>query len=157
MTRHFLFIGERPSKRAAAIGATWHNGRLCAKNLHDALRSCGIDPREQAYVNLHSTAEPSDYDVSDLEWALAVAHLHQRLHHDVVALGRQVDRTLQAAHIAHRSLIHPAARGSIRRCASYQEHVRLVLLGEGTKHVTAGTESAMLPDAADSIADAGLS
>lgn len=33
----FLFVGERPSPKAATMGVTWRDGRLAAKQLFDAL------------------------------------------------------------------------------------------------------------------------
>jgi hypothetical protein len=45
----------------------------------------------------------------------------------VVALGRLVERELSRRRIPHRTMVHPAARGKIRKRERYVEHVREVL------------------------------
>ena len=47
----FIFVGERRSRRARAMGVRWEDGHLAAKTLFDALRASGIDPVAQAYIN----------------------------------------------------------------------------------------------------------
>ena len=65
-----LFVGERPSHRAAKIGATWQNGKLAAKQLHDALRALNIDPAKHEYINLWTTPDTYTEDDADLCVAL---------------------------------------------------------------------------------------
>jgi hypothetical protein len=45
----------------------------------------------------------------------------------LVALGRRVEAALARDGLPHRFLIHPAARGAIRRRDRYQAHVAAVL------------------------------
>jgi len=45
--RAYLFVGERPSPRAAAMEVCWEDGRLCAATLFRALEAAGIDPLQQ--------------------------------------------------------------------------------------------------------------
>ena len=52
MTTRFLFVGERRSPIAIKMNVTWENGRLAAKQLFDALSSCGISGEKQIFVNL---------------------------------------------------------------------------------------------------------
>ena len=134
VTRHqadgrfpFVFVGERRSPRAMAIGATWEGGRLAAKTLHDALRACGLDPARQVYLNLF--ADPGEADAARVIRPDILAELRviAALGAPIVGLGRLVQRALARAGIAHRPLTHPAARGSIRRRATYQAHVATVL------------------------------
>lgn len=128
MSHQFLFVGERPSLKAAEIGATWQNGRLAAKQLHDALWALNINPAEQLYCNLWTTpgvgptAEPVSVDA--LAYIVA-QHAQGRI---VVGMGELVCYELRRYSIPHLQLIHPAARGSIRKKERYAAHVGSVLL-----------------------------
>jgi len=119
----FLFVGERRSRRAIQLGVRWEHGRLCARTLHAALRAIGLDPEEQRYVNLYFDAEPPALDEAVLARLRALAAEGV----EIVGLGRIVQRALERAGVAHRRLIHPAARGAIRARATYQAHVATVL------------------------------
>jgi hypothetical protein len=55
----FVFVGERRSRRAIAIGARWENGRLCARTLHEALCAMGLDPGCQVFVNAYTDSDPA--------------------------------------------------------------------------------------------------
>lgn len=127
MTR-FLFVGERPSHQAARIGATWENGKLAAKQLHDALRALNIDPAGQRYVNLWTVpgTGPTDEPVS----AAALVELEQatRDGYTVIGMGQLVSRALSEHGIPHLLIVHPAARGAIRKKERYTAHVRSILL-----------------------------
>jgi hypothetical protein len=119
----FVFVGERRSRRAIQMGVRWEHGRLCARTFHAALRAIGLDPEEQRYVNLYTDAEPPAVD----EAVLARLRALPEDGIEVVALGQIVHRALERTGVAHRRLIHPAARGAIRARAAYQAHVALVL------------------------------
>jgi hypothetical protein len=123
----FLFVGERPSPKAARIGATWHNGRLSAKNLREAIQAAGLDPHEQVYLNLWPFAEPDASDAGYQAVALDSIRLYLAEGRTVVGMGEIVCRVLRQEGIPHRQLVHPAARGSIRKRERYQAHVRGVL------------------------------
>lgn len=120
----FLFVGERPSPRAAAQSWTWDDGRLCARTLLDALDAVGIDRQAYTFVNLWST--PGFGPLDDAPHLAPVIEAYAR-GTTIVALGRLVQRALRRAGVPHRHLIHPAARGAIRRRAAYHAHVRAVL------------------------------
>jgi len=107
-----------------AMGVTWTHGRLSAKTLHEALRAIGLDPSEQLYINLYRDP-PSPLEV-DPE-ALARLTEHSLHGGPVIALGKRVSGYLEHHGILHVALVHPAARGSIRRTENYQSHVAIML------------------------------
>lgn len=122
-----LFIGERQSVRAAEIGATWENGRMAAKQLHDALRALHINPTEQRYLNLWTTpgVGPTDEPVSVA--ALAEIMRAARDGYTIIGMGRLVSRVLADHGITHLLIVHPAARGAIRKKERYAAHLAGVL------------------------------
>ena len=119
----FVFVGERPSMRARQMRVTWQDGRLAAKPLHTALRACGISPEAQRYLNLFRTHGPLTVKQTALRrlQRLVQAGL------TIVALGRRVAQALDAAGIPHLRLVHPAARGPMRKTTRYCAHVRATL------------------------------
>jgi uracil-DNA glycosylase len=132
MTR-YIFVGERPSPRAAATGATWSNGRLAAKVLHDALRANGYDPDAAEYHNLWRTPGLGLTGLTAADRRHANALLRRLQDREqaegviIVALGAHAATALLAHGVPHRRLVHPAARGAIRKTARYQAHVGSVL------------------------------
>lgn len=127
----YVFVGERPSPKAARYGHTWTNGKAAARTLHDTLRALGLDPDAQLYVNLWQTPglrkpceEPHVARVKALR-RTAKAGL------PLVALGSLVAKELERLGIPHRRMVHPAARGKIRKRERYVAHAREVLLTAG--------------------------
>ncbi len=103
---------------------TWKDGRLAAKQLFDALRACGVDPAKQGYDNWFRS-------ILD-RWvrkATIVAKVRRALADGVVvvALGARVSGEMEAHGLSHLKLVHPAARGRIRKKERYAEHVRTTL------------------------------
>jgi hypothetical protein len=123
----FVFVGEKPSSRAVEIGASWTNGRLAAKTLHDALRACGIEPSEQQFINLFG----DDPGAPPVAQDLRIRRIRQLAAngHTIVALGQKVSRALSKHRVTHLRLIHPAARGAIRKKSRYLAHVAAGLSG----------------------------
>lgn len=121
----FLFVGERQSHQAVKIGATWQNGKLAAKQLHDALRALNINPAEQLYCNLWAT--PGVGPIADEPELVYVTECYAR-GCIIVGMGSLVCGQLTRANIPHLQMIHPAARGAIRLKARYTAHVASVLL-----------------------------
>lgn len=119
----FLFIGERRSPTAVRMGVTWTDGRLCAKNLHEALRAIGVEPSEHEFGNAFED------DGSSNLLDLVRARVHANHGGTVVALGLKAARELARIGVPHRVLTHPAARGTIRKRERYQEHVAAVMGG----------------------------
>lgn len=113
-----LFIGETRSKKAQEMGVHWKDGRLAAKQLFDALKACGIDPTQHMYVNV---------------WEKLGANIRSIVSHKGprVGMGQKVCSFLTAAKVEHIPLIHPAARGAIRRKEIYAAHVKNTLIGAG--------------------------
>jgi hypothetical protein len=126
----FLFVGERPSNKAAQIGATWENGRLAAKQLHDALRALNIEPTTQEYVNLWTHPDAGDHDYADQTFALGVIQRAYERGLVIVGMGRIVCGVLMQEGIPHLQMVHPAARGAIRKKERYTAHVDSVLFSD---------------------------
>ena len=122
-----LFIGERPSLQAIRLGATWQNGGLAAKQLHDALRALHIDPQQQRYINLWSTPGTGPIKEPIEAWVLAEIAEYITAGYTVIGMGQLVSRALKQHGILHLLIVHPAARGAIRKKARYTAHVGTVL------------------------------
>jgi hypothetical protein len=124
----FLFVGERPSHQAVKLGATWENGKLAAKQLHDALRALNIDPKEQLYCNLWTT--PGVGPIAESVEPAALTYIVEQHAQGciVVGMGAMVCWELQQHSIPHLQMIHPAARGAIRKKERYAAHVGSVLV-----------------------------
>ncbi len=120
----FVFVGERRSRRAVQMGVCWRDGRLAARTLFAALRAAGIEPAEHHFVNAYL-----DDGTVDQRTLRRVRHW-QRRGLVIVAMGQRAQRAVASAGIEYVPLIHPAARGAIRRLASYQAHVAAVLGGQ---------------------------
>lgn len=119
-----VFVGEKRSAKAVALGVTWHDGRLAARTLFNALRALGdAEPQRHHFVNLFLDC-PS-YQLRD--HSLDLVRELRAQGHTVVGLGRRVQRVLDQAGIEHLPLYHPAARGAIRKTERYQAHVADVL------------------------------
>jgi hypothetical protein len=118
---------EGRRKGGTIVHISTEGGRLAARTLHDALPACGLDPARQVYLNLF--ADPGEAEAARVIRPDILAELRgiAALGAPIVGLGRLVQRALVRAEIAHRPLVHPAARGSIRRRAAYQAHVATVL------------------------------
>lgn len=121
MTR-LLFVGECRSLTAQRKGWTWADGRLAAKPLFEALEAMGVDPKAHQYVNLWS--DRAELGILPHTIALLrarVAGLPWRA--VIVALGKRVSTELTKRGIDHVALVHPAARGAIRKRERYHAHV----------------------------------
>ena len=123
IVRRFVFVGEKRSPKAIALGVTWEDGRLAAKTLHDALRAVGLDPDEQHFLKLFVDDLPGVVDPGALDQIRTLLN-DGRV---IVGLGRIVQAALQRRGVPHRPMVHPAARGAIRTRARYQRHVARVL------------------------------
>jgi hypothetical protein len=115
----FIFVGENRSPRAIQLGVTWYDGRLAAKTLYDGLHAIGLDPKGQTFVNLWTDRGELDRQV--------LKFLTEGLEFTswrVVGMGRKVCQELTRHYILHLEIIHPAARGKIRKTALYQAHLK---------------------------------
>lgn len=122
-----VFVGERQSPKAARGGHTWQNGKAAACTLHAALRAAGYDPAACEFLNLWS--RPGLGPTRDRLAPGVLRRLREASASGavVVALGRLVERELQRRGVPHRTMVHPAARGKIRKRERYMQHVREVL------------------------------
>lgn len=110
----YLFVGEDRSQRAKDLKVTWKDGALAAKPLFEALRACDINPDTVEFVNWFEGGKKTVRETKLL----------------VVALGKKVQAALVEEGIPHIAMIHPAARGRIRKRERYIAHVKEVLLGD---------------------------
>ena len=124
-----IFVGERRSNTARKRNWTWRNGRLAARPLFEALNAMGIEPARQSYANLWT-----DHTRPTISWR-CLAMLRAQHQDVVVALGRRVAAELRRRGIEHVELVHPAARGRIRKRARYIAHVRERLIPYLSAHL----------------------
>lgn len=112
--KQYIFVGERRSPTAIKNGWSWTSGRLAAKQLFDALKAIGIDPNDHLFTNL---------------WADDGTPIPiPKVAGTVVGMGKVVQDELDNRGIKHLKLIHPAARGAIRRKKNYARHVKSTLV-----------------------------
>lgn len=122
------FIGECRSLTAIRKGWSWTDGRLAAKPLFEALQAMGVDPSAQSFVNLFTDPPTARRHVRG--WKPTVdegmaSSLRACVKSQIyVALGQRVSRELTRLGIDHVALVHPAARGRIRKRHRYHKHVR---------------------------------
>lgn len=104
MTR-LIFVGECRS--------------LAAKPLFEALSAMGVDPTKHEYLNLWTDAV-----VPVVPWQrVSALRSHVDRGRVIVALGKRVSAELARRGIQHVALVHPAARGAIRKRERYHAHV----------------------------------
>ena len=115
-----LFVGERPSKTAVLKRWIWGDFHLSSKTLLEALAACQF-PREFAdFINVYS--DDGKIDLQSIEY------IQNRSHGSIViGMGKLAQRALAHHGIGHIEMIHPAARGRIRKRELYQEHVAQVI------------------------------
>jgi len=107
-----LFVGEKRSELAKKMGVRWEDGRLAAKQLFDALEACGVDPKDCLFANWFQSNKRAfirSYDGP------------------VFAMGKIVQAALEREGIDHIPIVHPAARGEIRKKERYRNHIRKAL------------------------------
>src|SRR5712671_6883608 len=119
--RKILFVGERRSPRAIQMQVPWQDGRLAAKVLFEALAALKIT--EDVYVVVDAYRDDASLDVSIMEGVQTL----QGQGWLIVGMGQRAQQALRLFGIPHRPMIHPAARGRIRRREAYQAHVAEVL------------------------------
>lgn len=144
-----LFVGECRSLTAQSKGWTWKDGRLAAKPLFEALAAMGVDAAAHEFTNLWSDnatgQTPGESGIAIIAWQ-KIDRLKTRAKTGViVALGKRVSAELTKRGIAHVALVHPAARGKIRKRERYHEHVKTTLGPAISSPVT--LEAGLIPDA----------
>ena len=116
----YLFVGEKRSKRAILLGVTWDDVALCSKTLHEALQAIGV------YGSVRILNLWGD-DGRLQHWTIKQIQGFVRRGYMVIGMGQKVQAILTQEGIAHIPMIHPAARGAIRKKEDYQAHVALCL------------------------------
>lgn len=116
----FFFVGECRSPTAKRKGWTWKDGRLAAKPLFEALAAMKIDPGAHVFLNLWTDSTPPVIPWQRVQRIRAAANAGVI----VVALGKRVSTELAKRGIDHVALVHPAARGAIRKRERYINHVK---------------------------------
>lgn len=127
--RHWslLFVGEQRSPRAKQLGVTWEDVALCSKTLRDALHSAGVPASASIrFLNLWD-----DDGVEVLAEVKAFLLKADAEGWTVIGLGQKVQARLIASLIPHVPMIHPAARGTIRKRENYAAHVGQCLRSAG--------------------------
>jgi hypothetical protein len=114
MSSPILFVGEKRSAKAIELGLRWEHGGLAAKPLFEALCACDIDPAKCVFTNIFERGGRKK------------AQTHHGL---VVAMGQKAAKELSRMQVEHISIVHPAARGKIRKRARYVAHVKSALSG----------------------------
>jgi len=120
-----VFVGERRSLRAIQMNVTWQDGRLAAKVLFETLAALKIT--EDVYVVVNAYRDDGSLDVSIMEGVQTL----QGQGWLVIGMGKKAQQALTLFGIPHRPMIHPAARGKIRRRELYHAHVAGVLKEQG--------------------------
>lgn len=105
----YLFVGEKRSELAIKMNVTWIDGRLAAKQLFDALKENNINPQDHYFTNWFERGTKTS--VREFPGV-------------VVAMGNKVANALSKAKIKHIKIVHPAARGSIRKKENYFAHIK---------------------------------
>jgi hypothetical protein len=121
-----IFVGECRSLTAQRKGWTWADGRLAAKPLFEALSAMGVDPGAHQFVNLWLDVTPpmiDDRTVRMLRARREEADRGEPWGRMIVALGKRVSEELARRGVDHVALVHPAARGAIRKRERYIAHV----------------------------------
>lgn len=121
----YIFIGECRSLTAINRGWSWKDGRLAAKPLFEALEAMGVDPSAQEFCNLFTDPPRNHRGKYEprINHGIVSGLLAIRSNVILVALGQRVSRTLTELDIRHVALVHPAARGKIRKRERYIAHV----------------------------------
>ena len=119
LDKQILFIGEEKSPTAVRKGWSWEDGRLAAKQLFDGLKGAEdiveVNPKECKFVNLFE---------NEGKRLVKSKSLYKYV---VIALGDKVSKGLDNLAIKHYRMVHPAARGKIRKKENYINHTREVL------------------------------
>jgi hypothetical protein len=120
-------VGENQSNKAYQNNWSWQRcqeerrPRLCAIQLFEALQECSIDPYDMERVkfrNLWNFDGDIDYDTVEILYEL------QNQGYSIIGMGNKVQKALNDLEIEHIGIIHPAARGIMRRRGMYIQHIK---------------------------------
>ena len=114
-----LFIGEEPSKTATEKAWKWGDMHLCSKTLLEAFDAAGFPHNQANFENIFENGEVKKEVVRKVRV--------RAMSKPVVAMGKKVQKVLNSHGIPHIPMIHPAARGEIRKTENFQAHVQEVI------------------------------
>lgn len=134
--RPMIFVGECRSLTAIRQGWTWKDGRLAAKPLFEALEAMGVNPADHDFVNLFHDPPANGRASTPKVNGETVARLIRASDAIRVALGKRVSDELAKRGLVHVALVHPAARGAIRKRERYIEHVTTTLRAARADRIT---------------------
>jgi hypothetical protein len=118
----FLCVGERRSVTAIRRGWTWADGHLAARTLRQAMHGLGLSYGYH-YVCTNILDDDGVWSTHTMN---SIADMEAK-GWKIVALGKEAARYLSAYEITHVTLVHPAARGAIRKRERYDAHVAAIL------------------------------
>jgi len=133
MKHRFIFVGLRPSISAWKFGKQWSDGAYAGKQLKDALDKMDMDFDEMVFCNLYTMPLEMSrikLDADDLRETIRKIRYFASIWL-IVGMGLEVQQTLDKYGIEHLKLIHPAARGKIRKKSRYLKHCQQILFQEG--------------------------
>ena len=119
-----LFIGEEQSKKAIENNWQWADKRLCSKTLHEAIEQTKFKV-EPFFLNLFENGNVNQIVIANLKGG----YIRIMEFDALVALGKKVQKVLGNQKIPYVPMIHPAARGKIRKSTNYSNHVQECLKG----------------------------
>lgn len=123
----FLFVGEKRSPKARQMKVTWQDGKLAAKTLRQALLFAGVELSNCTFTNI--LQEKLDVNIISPS---RVRYIRERYKAGqiIVGMGKIVANHLNKLNINHIPIVHPAARGKIRKTELYNAHVKEALCGK---------------------------
>lgn len=121
-TTAYLFIGEKRSPTAIERDWTWESGHLAARTLFQVLDDLKVPRTSCRFLNAF---RDDDFPHTQNLTQIRLLKLDGWI---IIGMGQRVQALLRSQDIEHRALIHPAARGRIRKRERYIEHVRMTLL-----------------------------
>ena len=104
----YLFVGEERSDLAKKMNVTWKDGRLAAKQLFDALDAIGLSRESCEFCNWFEDGQETARNWTGI----------------VVAMGRKVQDAMKREGLGFIPIVHPAARGLIRKKENYIQHIK---------------------------------
>jgi len=133
MNKRYIFVGERPSISAWKFTKQWSDGAYAGKQLKDAIDK--IDCLEFADITFCNLwTKPTEMSTPATDKKDLSKTLDEIIQYSpwwiIVGMGKIVQEKLDEYGIRHLKLVHPAARGLIRRKDRYLKHCTEVLCGK---------------------------
>ena len=117
MSLNILFVGEEPSETAKKKGWKWGDLHLSSKTLIEALDAADFPSQNAVFENLFIEGQIDKQALNRVRCG----------RYPIVAMGRRVENALNRYGVIHTPMVHPAARGEIRKTENYKAHVREII------------------------------